>query len=233
MFRVFALVIAVAVLSGSHETADARPALSQAVQQCLAAAGVIHDRKDGRPRTIEPRVALPPCRAAQPEAAQAPPVVRFAVGQGMMTSTDPREVQDGVALIERAAAEGLPQAQFRLGALYEQGFFKHRDRCTEFNECRARDRRQAEEALKYYALAAPGYGHAASAMGYAHYYGAYGARRDLAKAFEYLTRAAEAGVPAAMRLLGPMYMSAHGAPMDKVRGLELVGLAAQMGDRQA
>lgn len=231
MFR--SLVLAIAMLLGLPASADTRPTLSQAARQCLAAAGVMHDRKDGRLLTIEPRMALPACRAAQAEAAQAVPIVRFAAGQGMMTSTYTQEVQAGLALIESAAAEGLPQAQYRLGVLYEQGLFKQRDRCSEFNECRARDRRHAEEALKYYALAAPKYGHAASALGYAYYYGANGARRDLGKALENLTRAADAGVPAAMRLLGPMYMSGHGAPMDKVRGLELVGLAAQMGDRQA
>lgn len=224
----------IAVLGSSWPvSAGAQPALSPSARQCISAAGVIHQRKDGVATKVDPRAALPPCRAAQREAGEASPILRFAVGRGLMSSTDPQEMQAGATLVERAAETGLPQAEYRLGELYQQGFFKQRDRCAEFNECRARDRRHGLEALKLYARAAPKYGPAASALGYAYYYGANDARRDLGKAFEYLTQAADAGVPAAMRLLGPMYINGQGAPLDKAKGLELVGLAAQMGDRQS
>lgn len=219
MFRSFG--IGIAMLIGSHPVVDAQPVPSKAALQCLSVAGVMHESRSGLLKTLEPHIVLPPCRAAQTEAREAAPIVQFAAGQGLMTSRNHQEIEVGVTLIERAADAGLPQAH------------KQRDRCTGFNECLARDRRHGELALKYFASAAPKYGHAASALGYAHYYGAYGAGRDLNKAFENLTKAAEAGVPAAMRLLGPMYMNGRGAPLDKVRGLELVGLAAQMGDRQS
>lgn len=229
----FSLTLLFSLSFGSIQLANAQSALSQSAKQCVSAAGVIHHRKDAPAARVDPGNALAQCRSAREEADRAGHVVQFAVGRAFMTSHDTREVQVGLTLVERAAEAGLPQALYRMGALYEEGFFKQRDRCTDFNDCRARDRRHAETAVSYFAKAAPKYGPAASALGYAYYYGAHGIRRNLGTAEKYLSAAADAGIPAAMRLLGPMYMDGHGVPQDKARGLELVGLAAQMNDRQS
>lgn len=211
----------------------AQDRLSPSARQCLVAAGIMHTDKSGREVDIDFRVALPACRSAQPLSEHAAPILRFAVGRGLMLSGDRRDVEVGLSLIRQAADAGLAQAQYRLGHLYMSGFFKAAQPCSDFNQCRARDRQHTEMGVRYFGLAAPTYPPAASAMGYAYYYGAHGVRRDLSQAAVNLGIAAEAGIPAAMRLLGPMYMEGKGVPQDTVRGIELVALAAQMGDQSS
>jgi TPR repeat protein len=227
MLLPFVFLIATGLAASAQERAP------PAVQQCLSASGIMHPIRNGRETLPDARIALPACRSLQNLASTSPPVVRFAVGRALMLSGDGRDVQAGLSLIREAANAGLPQAQYRMGDLYDSGFFKRLEPCSDFNECRARDRGHGAAAVRFFALAAPKYAPAASAMGYAYYYGAHGVRRNLPLAAENLAIASAAGITAAMRLLGAMHISGDGVPQDKVRGIELVGLAAQMGDQQS
>ncbi|MDR2444101.1 MAG: sel1 repeat family protein [Deltaproteobacteria bacterium] len=131
---------------------------------------------------------------------------------GMGTAPDFKKALDSYLL---ASKKGLAQADFKLASLYLNGQEVPVD---------------TEKGLKYLNAAADqGLTAAIKEQGALYYFGNLGTTRDLTKALEIFTKAAEAGDPEAMKNVGIMYSSGEGVGANKTIGLKWYLLAQRFG----
>jgi TPR repeat protein len=119
---------------------------------------------------------------------------------------------------KQLAMEGVADAQYNLGKMYEIGQGVEAD---------------MEEAVKWY-LKAAGQGHAQAEIrvGLMHMHGV-GLEKDAAKAAEYLSKAAEKGYAEAQFNLGLLYMKGEGVVQDMTQAKELFRKAAMQKHEKA
>jgi len=126
----------------------------------------------------------------------------------------PRDERAAGELFEKAALQGLPNAQYNLGVIYDNGIG-----------------RAADDAMAYFwysAAADQGHVPAQYNLGVAAAQGK-GAPRDYAVAALWFERAARGGLPDAQFNLGQMYESGIGVPRDAEKAYEFYAAADAQG----
>lgn len=139
---------------------------------------------------------------------------------GSLGKQSPKDIEKGLAYVQKAADMGNIDAIYRLGYMYETG-----------NVVGEADQ---EKALSYFKLLADnnipaGY----FKMGLYYELGDGGLEQDMAKAVEYYNRAADMGYGPAMRYLGDFYRIGQYVPLDKKKAFEYYNNAASQGDASA
>ncbi len=160
--------------------------------------------------------------AAAPAAAEAPAstsVEDFALGiRNAFGNGVPQDYGKAAEFFQKAASQGLPDAQYNLGALYERGLGVPKD---------------PVRAVAWYRFAAK-QGHAAAelSLGLAYANGA-GVAQDYGEAARWFREAAGQGVVTAQYDLGALYADGRGVTRSAIEAYALFSMAADAGDSDA
>ena len=126
--------------------------------------------------------------------------------------------QDALNIYLTLAEKGVPEAQFKIGWMYYNGYGVEQD---------------YYKAIEWYRKSAEqGYATAQDNLGDMYYYG-YGVDEDDGEAFEWYRKAAEQGYAAAQANLGNMYRSGYGVELDPYKAFEWYRKAAKQGYAEA
>lgn len=131
---------------------------------------------------------------------------------------DTGDYAEAEKLYRRAAEHGVANAQYNLGAIYDNGEIVPQDR---------------KEAAKWWKLAAEqGNAAAQESLGRMYYRGQ-GVHQDHKEAAKWWKLAAEQGIAGAQFGLGVMYDKGQGVPQNYKEAVRLIKLAAAQGDANA
>ena len=151
----------------------------------------------------------------------ATPFAKYRLGyfylDGKVGKQKPKEVAQGMTLVEEAAADGWIDAIYFLGLCHEEGEYV--------------DSVNDEKALEYYrTLADNGVAAGQTKVGLFYETGSGGLEVDTAKAIEYYRMAADQDYPLAVLYLGDMYrIGCSALPQDKAKAFELYTHADELG----
>lgn len=136
---------------------------------------------------------------------------------GSLGKQSPKDIQKGVAYLEKAAEMGNVEAMYSLGYIYETGNYI--------------DTVDGKKALKYYSLLADnGMPDGLFKMGQYYENGEGGLNQDSLKAVDYYRKAADMGHGEAMCFLGDFYRIGQFLPLDKNRAFQYYSMADSVGE---